>query len=218
MPVAVDPEYADIEALLYLARREINRQEPDQAIAQLRSVRDKIDRHERTSVWSEYALLLAEAYAAKNDRAAEDFFEDALSRVARVPDANAELRFRIHRSYGAFFSRRKLWAEALRQYRLAERLAIECGMREESAEVSLKIVEAQLQINKHPQLGSLYVLRRVGYRRHCTAERLLSTWQLHQGRSDEVQAQSIFLRHTTAPSEAYFEELIDEADREPDEE
>jgi hypothetical protein len=211
MGVATDLECADIEATLKLARREINRQEPDQAITHLRSVGDRINNHEGTLAWAEYPLLFGEAYAAKNVPEAQGYFEEALSRVATVVQPNAELRFRVHRSYGGSLSRRRLWRRALEHYELAEPYAVESGLREELADLNLKIIEAQLQVSKDPKASWLQGLRAVGYKMHCTAQRVLSAWRLLEQRSNEVRAQAVFLREV--PEAPYFEELIDEVSR-----
>jgi hypothetical protein len=214
MSVTTDMGYAEIDATLRLARREINRQEPDQAISYLKAVRDMIEGYKERLIWVEYHLLIAEAYAAKYNPAAEDLFETVRTCIGQTAEANAEIRFRFHRSYGVFLSRQKLWRRALEHYELAEPYAIEWGAREELADLNLKIIEAQLQVKKDPKVSSLRGLRAVGYKRHCTAQKILSAWRLFERRSNEVRAQAVFLRETQVPEAAYFEELIDEAGEE----
>ena len=65
----------DARHMLDLARAEINRLQPDKAIQYVRELGIEPDSVSRT-LWIESQLVLAEAYLAKGDVAAESFFLD----------------------------------------------------------------------------------------------------------------------------------------------
>jgi Tfp pilus assembly protein PilF len=205
-------EYQELEDVMESAKSEILRQEPDLAIAELRLVASRVDGHEGHVIWAKFPLRLAEAYAAKNDPVAEDFFHDALSRAQRLEKPDGQLLFEAHKNYGAFLARNKHWHRALKQYELAEEWAVRCGLTRDLDLLWLMIEEAKLRAEKNPEAANLFVLRRVGYKRRFTSKQISSAWRLHLASSQEARAETIFRREVGTLSEAYFEDLLNQAD------
>jgi Tfp pilus assembly protein PilF len=212
-----DPEYEELEHVLESARKEILRQEPELAIAELRSVAPKVDGHEGDVVWAKFSLRLAEAYAAMNDSVAEDFFRDALSRAAKLDKPCGEFLFEAHKNFGAFLARNKHWRRALKQYQQAEEWAVRCGLKRDLDTLVLMIEEAKLQAGKNPESRNFLVLRRVAYRKRLTSKKISSAWRIHIATGQEARAGTIFRREAVTLSEAYFEDLLDQVDLSEDE-
>lgn len=205
-----DPEYEELEDVLESAKGQVLRQEPNLAIAELRSVASRIDACPDSLIWAKFPLRLAQAYSATNNPVAEDFFRDALSRAKKLTEPCGELLIEAHKNFGTFLARNRQWGRALRQYERAEECAVLYGLSRELDALALLIEEAKLRVAKNPEARNFLVLRGVGYKMQRTSKQVRLAWRLHVVGSREARARTVFRREAATLSEAYFEDLLNQ--------
>jgi hypothetical protein len=198
-------ELGRIERGLELARAAVNQQNPDRAITLVNSLHlaDNAGGLERQ--WAESRLILAEAYAATGDVAAEALFEEALELVRALPQVDHSLEVRVYEHWGdylgCFAMRRSL---ALQKYETAKKKAIALRTGEDSARIQLKIEMIELTMDGSPELDNFKTLKRAGKQTGCTSSELLAVWVQHKGEISQHQAGLRYARNKTAASEQYF--------------
>jgi hypothetical protein len=102
----VDGDDTKIQRVLDDARTEIVRLNPYRALEYLRSIHSAIDSRRGATVWAEYQLLFADAYAAQGSSGAETYFEEALERAQEIIDPNVSLclQMRVYEDFAKFLA------------------------------------------------------------------------------------------------------------------
>lgn len=203
------PEVRRIERTLELARAAINQQNPDRAIAlvdalSLRGGEEGFERY-----WAESRLVLAEAYAAKGDFAAESLFEEALELIRVLPDAEEPLEVRVHEHFGDYlrcFAKRPSLAR--QNYEIAKRKAIGLRTQEDSARIQLKLEMIELTMDSSPELENFKTLKRVAKEVGCTFSEQLAAWLQHRGEAGQQEQGLRFARNKGVAGEQYFKHLL----------
>ncbi len=112
-------ELERIDRALELARAAVNQQNPDRAITLVNNLHLVENEAVLGRQWAESRLILAEAYAAKGDVAAEALFEEAMELIRALPELDDSLEIRVYEHLGdylcCFAKRRSL---ALQRKRL----------------------------------------------------------------------------------------------------
>lgn len=131
----------DIRQTLDLARNEINRRKPEEALELLESIRDDVEQTGISALTAEHRLLRAEAFGAEGDPVAESLFSEALNLIAGLEQPQAELEMRADEHFADYlvkFAARPLDA---RKYFLAANLvAIRQGLQQESIRLGMKTI------------------------------------------------------------------------------
>jgi hypothetical protein len=209
-------ELEKFRAVLDLARAEINRQEPDLALAHLREIQDDIERFDGFSEWADFSLLIAEAYCAKRDEAAATFLEDAEERIRKIANPPPELQFRLWERCGDFHGRvSRRFSKAREYYAQAKVVARALGVAELVARVELKIICIDLHIDRDGQEENFKTLRRVGRQGNFTCAHQLAAWHIHYGNSNGATNSLRFARGLSRASGVYFRELLESVRRGP---
>jgi hypothetical protein len=203
------PEVSRIERTLELARAAVNQQNPDRAIAlvgtlSLQGGEEGFERH-----WAESRLVLAEAYAAKGDFAAESLFEEALELIRVLPQPEESLEVRAHEHFGDYlrcFAKRPSLAR--QNYEIAKKKAIGLRTQEDSARLQLKIEMIDLTMDESPELENFKTLKRVGKEAGCTSAEQLAVWLQHKGEIGQHDQGLRFARNRDVAGEQYFKYLL----------
>jgi hypothetical protein len=203
-------ELEKIRAVLDLARAEINRQEPDLALAHLREIQHDTDQFEGTVPWADFSLLIAEAFCAKRDEAAATFLEDAEERIQKITNPPPELQLRLWERCGDFHgSVSRRLSKAREYYAHAKVLALDLGVPELVARVELKIIRIDLHIDRDPAEENFRTLRRVGKQGNFTSKQQLAAWHIHYGNTAGTTKGLRFARGLSKAGDDYFRSLLE---------
>ena len=206
-----------IRSVIGNARREINRQKPGVAIRLLEKINEEIQSHEGTLEWADFSLALGEAFSAKRDARAENYFMEAQEKAARVPDLPVEWQIRLHEHLGDFYAKFPLKLSlAWSSYERAKKIAVEQHLEEDIARIELKIICVDLQRDKDPEIENFQTLRRVANGDATSEDANESfTWteqlmalHLHIGNVAALKMHTQFARGFQKMTDAYFLELL----------
>ena len=198
-----------IRGVLELSRAEINQQEPNLALENLRKITDEIEQYPGTPQRAEFSLLVAEAYCAKCEEAAATYLNEADERIRELANPAPELVFRLEEHFGDFHRRvsGKL-SKGREYYTQAKSAAVALGVPELVARVELKIICIDLHTDQDPEEENFRTLRRVGKDGDFTCEHQLAAWHIHYGASESAAKGVRFARHFSRASEDYFRSLL----------
>ncbi|HEV1996045.1 MAG TPA: hypothetical protein VGR03_17060 [Candidatus Acidoferrum sp.] len=201
---------AGLRHLLDLARNENNRQRPDLALGYLQEARSEIERREGEAIWAEHHLLLAEAYAAKCDPAAEPLFEELFDRLRKLPERHPELELLAHEHFADFLVRLDGRRSVARDhFEQARKLAIEENLREESARTELKLTKLHLEMDSDPELPNFKSFRRVAKNGGYTYQVQLASWQRHYLGQQGLNKGLRYARKRNVASDGYFADILE---------
>jgi hypothetical protein len=205
------PDLGTIRHMLDLARSAIHDLKPDLAVEYLRTTQDDCeDYYKGSEAWAEHHLLVAEAYASKGDSAAEIFFAESIKRIRSLPDDHRHLLLRAYRNYGCYLARHTQFRQRARQhYEAAKQLAVDLGLREDSAEIELKIVKIDVNAEKSSLANNFATLRSVANHFSYTHQEQLAAWHLHWGKAQQSRRGRRFARDENQASEDYFRRLLE---------
>jgi hypothetical protein len=199
-----------VQRILDLARAANNQQNPEQAIALIRSL--ELDgsqvRLERERV--ESRLILAEAYTAKGNQLADALFEETFELLSRlsIPEVTLEIRSHEHfADYLRCFAKRPSLAR--QHYEYAKVRAVNLRMEEDSARIQLKIETIELGMDQSPEAGNFATLKRVAKQGGYTCAEQLAAWLNHKGQAAHHDRGLAFARNRGQAGEQYFKYLLD---------
>jgi hypothetical protein len=196
---------------LDLARGAINRQQPEDALELLRTIRDVNDPPERGPLAAEHRLLIAEARAAEGNQVADSLFAEALELIGNLEDRRPDLEVRVHEHLADYLVRFAGRPSAAREhYESAKRIAVEQRLSEDSARLQLKLIPIALQTD-HDETGleNFRTFKRVASRGHFTNQIQLAAWHQFEGQIDAAQRGLRFARKKTVVSEEYFRHILE---------
>src|SRR6266850_326112 len=173
---------------LELARAAINRQQPDQAIALVGTLRLHGDEEGFERYWAESRLLLAEAYLSKGDPSAEALFDETFALLAQLPKPEITLEIRANEHWGDYlrcFVKRPSLARPY--YEIAKRRSVELRMDEDSARIQLKIEAIELAMDNSSEIENFKTLKRVAKQGEYTARDQLAAWLHHKGDLNNIE-------------------------------
>jgi len=173
---------------LELARAAINRQQPDQAIALVGTLRLHGDEEGFERYWAESRLLLAEAYLSKGDPSAEALFDETFALLAQLPQPEITLEIRANEHWGDYlrcFVKRPSLARPY--YEIAKRRSVELRMDEDSARIQLKIEAIELAMDNSSEIENFKTLKRVAKQGEYTARDQLAAWLHHKGDLNNIE-------------------------------
>jgi hypothetical protein len=200
----------DNDRILVLAKTAINQQHPHLAIEHLTSIERFAEGTPETIFWAEHRLVLAEAYGALGDEVAPSFFEEALERLAKLPEEHPGLELRAKEHYADYLNRfppRR--PSKAREFLVAsKRIATHVG-KEDVARVQMKIIGIDLTQDKDTELGNFRTLKRVALQRHATYQRQLVAWMMHLDKQDRTRKGLRAARDKNSASDQYFGDLLD---------
>ncbi|MDA2913859.1 hypothetical protein MYX77_07870, partial [Acidobacteriia bacterium AH_259_A11_L15] len=191
-----------------LARTEVNRFRTDLARELLSGIHSDVERIEGTVAWVLYSLALAETFAASDDPAAKGFFEDALGRMNQVPDVPPDLKSHIHEDYGKYLFRLGYRSKARLQFEAAKKVAAEQGRLEDSARMTLRLINIELELDKDPQLTSFKNMKNSALERGETHQAQLAAWHQYWGSIEAKRHAMKFGRDENVASKEYFAALF----------
>jgi hypothetical protein len=203
-----DRNTCSIGSVLDQARREINRNRADLALEILRSILNEMDDRGDPIEKAQYQLLLAEAYAAQNNEAADSFFHEAKSRICLLPNRELGLEVRLFEHYAKFLIDRRP-SEAKNFYCRAESVAQEIGDKEQIARIELEKKVLDFKQNRNPELNNLRILRRVAANGNYTSREQLAAWHQHFGEIESSSKVLRFARKLESRDESYFKKLLE---------
>jgi hypothetical protein len=210
----IDAEKA--ERALELARAAVNRQQPDQAIALVDSLRLRGDEVGFERHWAESRLLLAEAYLSKGDPSAEGLFDETFALLAQLPQSEIGLEIRANEHWGDYlrcFIKRPSLARS--HYEIAKRRSVELHMEEDSARIQLKIEAIELGMDNSSEVENFKTLKRAAKQGGYTAREQLAAWLHHKGELSNIQEGLKFARNRAVATELYFRHLLDMVRQKP---
>lgn len=209
-------ELEKIRRVLDLARAEINQQEPDLALANLRNIQLDIERFEHTPEGADFSLLIAEAYCAKREEVAATFLEEAEERIRKIASPPPDLQFRLLERCGDFHgSVSRRLSKAREYYAQAKISALALGVAELVARVELKIIRIDLHIDRDAEEENFKTLRRLGRQGNFTCDQQLAAWHIHYGNPNGVTDGLRFARGLSKASDDYFRDLLESVRRGP---
>lgn len=200
----------DIRAILEIARREVNRGNPELALEHLRGIRDSINSYEHTPEWVDYSLVAGEAFLSQRSQSAESFLTEAKEKIVTVPNVSDDLRLRVNERLGDFYRNvaPKRPSLAKEYFALAKGVAVMRHVDEEIARIELKIVCTDLQTDKNPKLQDFQTMRRIAKAEHYTDAMQLIAWSHHLGDLGESMNGMYFGRGISEAGEDYFRDLL----------
>lgn len=225
-------ELEKIRCALASARREANRR-PLMSLQFLREITDEIQSHEGTPELVEYYLLMGVALSAAGRVAlAENPFSESLEMADKVPNLPAELRIRVHESFGEFYMHdavrqirppstrnENFWEfneRDIRKLKLARTLfehakgfTVHQGLKQDTARFQLRIICVDLLLVRDPEIDNFQTLMRVAKDKDFTWREQLMAWSLHPGNVKELGRQLAAARGFRRMIEAYFVELLE---------
>ena len=99
-------EEKELQRIIELARREVNRQNSPLALQYLLETKADVEMCEGTRLSAEHQLTLAETLASMRDREARSIapagFEEAITRICNLPERVPELELRAHEHLASF--------------------------------------------------------------------------------------------------------------------
>ena len=197
-----------IRRILDLARSAINRQHPDAAHAHLRGIRHEINNLGDPLLLAEYHLLVAEAFTATLDVAAEHHFQEAVELLEQIDPRPVQLLLPALEHYGDFLCERRAQSKAPKQYSNALQIATELHLEEDKARVHLKLLLIELKTAKHPEIKNFRSMKRVaGNHGYSSVEQFL-VWMAHQDGIGETNSGLRAARNRSVANDRYFENLF----------
>ena len=204
----MQPANEKIQRVLEMARAATSGLNPDLALEQLRHVWVDVESLGDCPLRAEYEIANADALAAKNDRAALVYYDNAIGVLGRLPEhcPLIELRVRFNRAncLGLF----GVFSEARREYEAALRIATERKLPEDVAKIRLRLIHIDLKLDESSMLEGWTVFKKVANARGCTCETQLAAWMLHCDRVNQSATGRQFARNADKPTEKYFEQLL----------
>ncbi len=197
-----------IRRVLELARSEINQQRPDAAHGHLKTVHHEIEEQDDQQLAAEYQLLVAETFKAKQDPAAEQFFQEAIRLLEQIEPSPTDLLLRALEHYGDDLCSRRIPSKAREPYSKARRIATEFHFEEDNARLHLKLIRIDLETHSNLELENFKTMKCVVERSGFTSIQQLLVWMMH---SDQVKESSWGLRAARGKSSAnelYFQDLF----------
>ena len=198
-----------IRSVIDNARREVNRNNAPRAIRLLEEIAEEISSYEGTPESVEYLLLTGEAFSARGDAMAEDFFKLAEEKAAGMSGLSAKLLMRLFEHHGKFHASvsRKL-SQARPLLERAKKLAVDQHIHEDIARIDLEITCLDLQTDADSELENFKTLRRVGDQGIFTCTEQYIAWLQHLG-SRNLDNTLRFARGAKKRSDDYFHGLLD---------
>lgn len=140
---------------------------------------------------------------------ADEFFNEALRRIAKLHAGNGVLALRAHKNYGKFLATRsRCLSRARQQLEYAKQLAVTSRLDEECADISLKMEQVDLDERKDPRRKTFKLLKGKGYRLHATSKQVLAAWHQYLGNMEAASEGLGFARDEQPPSETYLDNLL----------
>ncbi len=204
-----DSDLANVWHIFDLARREINRENPNLALEYLSKVREEVDQHEGTLIWAEHRLLLAEAFAAVGNPGAEDFFRETLDSLCRLPaDKRTDLELRANEHFGDFLVRAKRPSRARPHYEAARRVALAQTLSEDGARLALRLVNIDLKTDNDSEQENFKSFKRVAMEGGYTCEEQYAAWHQHVGESGAARQGLRVGRNAEHVGDGHFDWLL----------
>jgi len=204
-----DPDSSKWRRILDLARGHINAQRPDDALELLRALRKDVDVPDEGPLAAECRILLAEAYGAKGDPAADVFFPEALELVDRLENKRPDLELRANEHFGDYlFSFAGRRSQAQDYYKEAKQAAVLQRLNEDSARIQLKLIHTALWTDDDG-LDNFSTFKRAASRGHFTYEVKLAAWLQFAENGSASQSGLRYARKKAVVPEEYFSHLLE---------
>ena len=197
-----------LRRILNLARDAIIRLDAIRAVQYLKEIEQAVEDRKGTAIWAEHGLLSAGALAAAGNPAAEAEFEEALQRVLNLTDRDAGLEMRAYDDFAKFLAEFPHRRSRAREYnQSAWKVAVERGLREDSARLQLRITKIDLEIDgDRVGLADLQKLKQAARELGANYQIQLAAWFRHRGESHETGM--LAARGSSAASVDYFKGLL----------
>jgi len=140
--------------------------------------------------------------------AARSEFEDAITRVTKLPERSLELELRAHEHFAMLLASSRLRSLARTHYEIAKKIAIEAGLREETARVQLSMMKNDFECDEDPRLASFKNLRNAAMNLGATAQQQLAAWLQYDGEAGQESYALVAARKGHAASVEFFERLL----------
>lgn len=203
-------ESRKVRVVLDAARREINRENIELALQNLRQIRDEIGAFQGTVASVEFSLTTGEAFLALRSTAAESHLLDAREQLGKLADCDPELELRVYERLGDFYATvvpKKLGLA--REYLChAKSAAVTLRVEDITARIDLKILALDIKIDGHPEKENFRALRRVARGDGYTDAEQLIAWACHSGSSSQSKNGLRFARGISSAGERYFRDLL----------
>ena len=202
---------SNVRQTLDLARSAINRQQPEDAVELLKTIRDDVECTEGGPLAAEHRLLIAEAYAARGNPVADSIFAEALELIGNLEVRRPDLELRSNEHLADYLVRFAGRPSAARErYETAKRIAVEQRLREDGDRIQLKLIPIALQTDHdEPGLKNFGTFKRAASHGHFTRQVQLAAWYQYEGQADAFQRGLQFARNKTVVSEEYFRHILE---------
>jgi len=196
----------------------IIRLQPEIALKLLRPINKDVEEREGTFEWARQPFLIARAYAAKNDEVAEDHFNYAIGRIARLPACDQQFSLLVHKCFGKYLFEKRKYVAARKQYERVEQLAMAYGLAEELAQTHLRIIEVGIKVAQNrKEQQDFELFKNAASSKCCTFEHQYKAWMEHERGTQAMAADSQFMRSSMPLDQKYFEGLLDSTSENEDE-
>jgi hypothetical protein len=198
--------------ILDLTKREIQAGNGYRALQLLRDSNLEAEAVKGTGFYAEHRLRIAEAIsgmAAKGDDSAVTYFDDALERIANLPEEEPELLMHARLSYANYLTSALGRNSAARElYSGVKEIAVRLRLEERVAEVQLKMIRIDLEADDDDRLASFENMR-VAADGEFTWQQQLGAWALYVGEDQRATKWRRYARGQGVASVKYFRSLLE---------
>ncbi len=196
-----------VRHFLDLARRDVLRGQPYQALGHLRTIQSQIDSLPRTSPSAEHELIYAGALAGMNDPGAEAAFEGTFQRISELLEPDPALEMRAHEDFGKYLAGKCAHLTARKHFQSAERIAVDLDWPEDAARIQMCIVRINLETAKDPRLPSFQNLKQAA-KDGFTAEEQQTAWIHYCNEIEDRERGLVAARKGDVASVDYFRGVL----------